>query len=89
MFGNLRIGTQVYVLYKNDPKIEIGEVQNVGVQYPQFGATYIGNTLQPQRMVIDIKVKVGEEVLDLQKLPADASIADFGTNGGCCIFCNY
>lgn len=81
MFGNLRVGTLVYVLYKNEPRIEQGEVQNVGIQYPQFGATYVGNTLQPQRMLVDIKVKVGDEVLDLQKLPADLSIADFGTNG--------
>lgn len=81
MFSSLRIGTPIYVLHKNDPHIDEGEVQSVGLPTPQYGTAYIGGTLQPQKMVVDIKIKVGEHVIDLQKLPADQTIADFGTNG--------
>lgn len=81
MFSNLRVGTPIYVLSKQEPKVSIGEVQSVGAPVPQFGTTYTAGYLQPPKMLVDIKVKVGDEVIDLQKLPADQTIADFGTNG--------
>lgn len=71
----------MYVLHKNDPQIEVGEVQSVGVPVPQYSTAYVGGAIQPQKMVVDLKVKVGEQLIDLQKLPADQTIADFGTNG--------
>lgn len=83
MFQNLRQGAQVYVLYKGDtPHLEIGEVTAVGLPTPQFNANYQqNNQFFPPKNVIDIKVKVNEQTLDLQKLPADNTIADFGGNG--------
>lgn len=81
MFGNLRVGAPIYVLHKNDLLVEEGEIQFVGVPVPQYGTTFVAGTMQPPKMVVDLKIKAGEQVLDLQKMPADQTIADFGTNG--------
>lgn len=71
----------MYVLHKQDPKVSIGEVQSVSAPMPQFETTYQAGYIQPPKMYVDVKIKVGEETIDLQKLPADQTIADFGTNG--------
>lgn len=83
MFQSLRQGATVYILYKNDqPKVDLGEVVSVGIPTPQFNATYQQNgQYLPQRNVVDIKVNVNGQAIDLQKLPADSNIADFGNNG--------
>lgn len=83
MFQTLRQGAALYILHKNDiPKIEIGEVVGVGLPTPQFSATYQQNgQFLPQHNVIDIKVNVNGQTIDLQKLPAENVIADFGNNG--------
>lgn len=84
MFQTLRQGATVYILYKNDiPRIEYAEVVSVGLPTPQFNATNYqqnGQYLQPKN-VVDLKVNVGGQLIDLQKLPADSTIADFGNNG--------
>lgn len=81
MFSNARVGTPIYVLYKQEPKLEAGEVQSVSAPYPQYGTTYNAGYLQQPKMIVDLKVEIGGEVVDLQKIPADQTIADFGTNG--------
>lgn len=81
MFSNLRVGTPLYVLHKNDLRVEEGEIQLVGTPIPQFGTTFVAGTMQPQKMVVDLKVKIGDQIVDLQKMPADQTIADFGING--------
>lgn len=81
MFSNLRAGTPIYVLSKKEPKVEIGEVQSVSAPYPQFGTTYNAGYVQQPKMIVDLKVKIGGELVDLQQMPADQTIADFGTNG--------
>lgn len=79
MFSNLRIGTPLYVLHKSDPKLEIGEVIFVSQPTPQFGTTYsAGYPMPAPKMLVDIKIKSTNGEVDLQKLPADLSIADFG-----------
>lgn len=82
MFQGLRVGSPIYLFSKNEPKIDIAEVVSVGNPTPQYDITSFqnGNFLPPKNTV-DIKVRVGEQVIDLQKLPADSSIADFGTTG--------
>lgn len=82
MFQSLRAGTPLYVLHKSVPRLEIGEVLSVGTPQPQFGQTVYqaGMTYQPQKTLVDIKVKIGNETIDLQKLPSEAVIADFGDN---------
>lgn len=81
MFQGLRAGSPIYLLSKSEPKIEIAEVISVGNPVPQYGANFqTGNFFQPKNTV-DVKARVGEQVIDLQKLPAELDIADFGTSG--------
>ena len=82
MFQNLRKGANIYVLYKEDPRIEIGEVESVGIPTPQFAANQFQQyPSSMQKNCIDIKIKLNDQVIDLQKLPADGTIADFGSSG--------
>lgn len=81
MFSNARVGTPIYVLHKQDPKLEEGKIQSASAPYPQYGTTYNAGYLQQPKMVVDLKVEIGGEVVDMQKMPADQTIADFGTNG--------
>lgn len=79
MFQSLRIGTPLYVLHKNEPKVEQGEVIFVSNPVPQFGqTTFSAGIMTPQPMTVDVKIKSGEQTIELQKLPANMSIADYG-----------
>lgn len=79
MFQNLRIGTPLYVLYKNEPKVDHGEVIFVSNPVPQFGqTTFNAGIMAQQPMTVDVKIKSGEQTIELQKLPATMSIADYG-----------
>ncbi len=84
MFQTLRQGATVYILYKQEiPRIEYAEVLSVGIPIPQFNATSYQQNGQflPAKNVVDLKVSVNGQTIDLQKLPADNEIADFGNNG--------
>lgn len=79
MFSNLRIGTPLYVLHKNEPQLEIGEVTFISQPSPQFVTAYnAGMQMPTPKMLVDIKIKTANGDVELQKLPADMSIADFG-----------
>jgi hypothetical protein len=79
MFSNLRIGTPLYVLHKNEPQLEVGEVTFVSQPTPQFGTTYnAGYPMPAPKMLVDVKIKSANGDVELQKLPAELSIADFG-----------
>ena len=79
MFQNLREGTPLYVLHKNEPKVEQGEVISVTPPVPQFGqTTFNAGIMAQQSMTVDVKIKSGEKTIELQKLPATMSIADYG-----------
>jgi hypothetical protein len=81
MFSNLRIGTPLYVLHRNDPKLEVGEVIFVSQPTPQLGTTYnAGYPMPTPKMLVDVKIKTANGDVELQKLPAELSIADF-SNG--------
>lgn len=80
MFQNLRKGTPVYVLHKQVPSLEIGEVENVGTPMPTM-PTYNAGIYQQQKTTVDIRVRIGEQVVNFEKLPSEMTIADFGTNG--------
>lgn len=83
MFQNLRQGNSIYILDKvGQISLSLAEVISVGIPTPQFSANYQPNgNFVPPRNVIDIKVNYSGKTLDLQKLPADSAIADFGENG--------
>lgn len=81
MLSGLRIGTPLYVLYRNEPRIAIGEVLSVSNPVPVFGTTYQNGMMMPPKSTVDVKVKINGEEVTFQKLPADQSVADFGTSG--------
>lgn len=80
MFQSLRPSNQFYILHKEAvPYVEVGSVISVSTPMPKFPMpTSFG---QPQEMVVDVVVRVGDNSLTFQKLPANMEIADFGTNG--------
>lgn len=68
----------MYVLHKNEPKLEHGEVIFVGAPVPQYGQTFNAGNLMQQSMVVDVKIKCGEQTIELQRLPATQTITDYG-----------
>lgn len=79
-FQNLRPNNQIFILHKEaKPYIDKATVVSVSMptpKYPipqQFG--------QAPEMVVDLVVKVGDQNITYQKLPANQDIADFGGNG--------
>jgi hypothetical protein len=79
MFQGLQQGSTLYVLYKNEPRIEKGRVMAVNTHLPQF------NPSQPQAMlngmVTDVTVSIGSETIPFASLPASASMANFPDRG--------
>lgn len=80
MFQSLRQGNIFYILEKGeDMMLKLGQVVNVSnpqPRYNQFGTTPT-YTAQPE-MVVDVKVKIGEDVLDFKQLGANMTIANSG-----------
>lgn len=72
-------GTTLYILYKNDPRLEKGRIVSANTHLPQF------NPSQPQAMfggmVTDLTVAVGSETIPFAGLPATASVANFPDKG--------
>lgn len=79
MFQGMSQGTTLYILYKNDPRVEKGRIVSVNTHIPQF------NPSQPQAMfggmVTDLTVAVGSETIPFAGLPATASVANFPDKG--------
>jgi hypothetical protein len=79
MFQGISQGATLYILYKNEPRIEMGRVLSVNTHLPQF------NPNQPQAMlggmVTDLTVAVGSETIPFAGLPASASVANFPDRG--------
>ena len=72
-------GATLFVLYKNDPRLEKGRIVSANTHLPQF------NPSQPQAMfggmVTDLTVAVGSETIPFAGLPATASVANFPDKG--------
>ena len=72
-------GATLFILYKNDPKVEKGRVISLNTHVPQF------NPSQPQALfnglVTDLTVSVGGETIPFAGLPATASVANFPDKG--------
>lgn len=81
MFQSLRKGTPLYILNKKERNLTIGEVAEVSAPTQQFGTTYQNGFLAPPKSFVDISVNVNGEIINLQGLPADVTIADFGGTG--------
>lgn len=73
MFQSVRPNSQVYILHKGtSPKLDIGLVVNTPIPKPKYS---IPNYM-PQEMVVDLSVKVDNQVVNYNSLPAQADIAD-------------
>lgn len=78
MFSTLRQNTPFYVLHKGNPfTLEIGQVADVTSPTPRY--TNLSSTFQ-QEMVVDILVKTESSNYKFEKVPANATITDSGTN---------
>ena len=77
MFSGLRQNGLFYILEKGEElKLKIGQVVSVTNPQPKYGQ--FGYAGQPE-MVVDVKVKVDEEILEFKQLNANASIANSGS----------
>ena len=80
MFSGLRQSGIFYILEKGDEmNLKIGQV--VSVSNPQPRYNQFGNSnaygVQPE-MVVDVKIKIGDETVEFKQLNANASIANSG-----------
>lgn len=79
MFQAISQGATLYVLYKNEPRMEKGRVISVNTHLPQY------NPSQPQAlfngMVTDLTVAIGNDTIPFAGLPASASVANFPDKG--------
>lgn len=79
MFSNLRTNSQVYILHKeSSPYVDVGTVVSVSQPVPKFP---MNNFMNQQELVVDVTVKINDNTVTLQKLPANLDIADQGING--------
>lgn len=81
MFQGVRQNSPFYILEKGeDLKLKVGQVVNVSnpqPKYNQFGATPQTYGNAPE-LFVDLKVKVGEEVMEFKQLNANMNIANSG-----------
>lgn len=90
MFQSIRQGQQFFILHKGEnPRCDVGTVVSVSNPVPKYQNGYTAYPLPQNEMVVDVKVKVGDDTLDFQKLPANLSIADFSQVAFITIFCRF
>ena len=80
MFQSVRPNSQVFILHKTNPmRFETGYVTNQPVPKPKYS---IPQTFgQPQEFVVDLVVKVGDNTINLNSIPANLDIADSYSGG--------
>lgn len=81
MFQSLRQSNPFYILYKGEkPKCEVGTVVSVSNPTPKFQNQFNSYQNAPE-MVVDVKVKVGENNYTFPQLPASMTVADVNQDG--------
>jgi ribosome-associated translation inhibitor RaiA len=82
MFQSLRQNTLFYILEKGDNlNLKVGQVVNVSNPQPKYNQFQTSMPYNPQQeMVVDVKVKIGDETIDFKQLPANLSIANSDNN---------
>ena len=80
MFQSLRTNNPVYIFHKGDkPFLEIGYVTSVSAPKPKYPVpSTVG---QPQDMIVNVTVKVGDNIINYNNLPAQLDVADSSSNG--------
>ncbi len=80
MFSGLRQNGLFYILEKGDElKLNIGQVVSVSNPQPRYSQFPSSQPFSQPDMVVDVKVKVDEEILEFKQLNANASIAHSGS----------
>lgn len=79
MFSGVRQNTPFYILEKGeDISLKIGQVVSVSNPQPKYNQFGAAPTFTAPEMVVDVKVKVGEDTMEFKQLNANASIANSG-----------
>lgn len=84
MFQQLRQGNPIFIIDRTDGvKVEVGVVADVNGPTPKYPNNYSPYMPPPPgtEMVMNVKVKIGERLLPIDKLPAGATVADFTAQG--------
>ena len=82
MFSGLRQNSLFYILEKGEAvTLKVGQVVSVSNPQPKYNQYQPMQQYSQPETTVDVKVKVGDEVIDFQKLPSHLSIANFGQNG--------
>ncbi len=80
MFQSLRQNSQIYIFHKSDtPTLEMGYVTNAPLLKPKYQVSPMLG--QAQEMVVDLAVKVNNQIVNYNNLPAQLDIADSFNNG--------
>lgn len=76
MFQSLRPSSPIYILHKGEtPIFETGYITNVSVPRSKYGMPN-AFAVNPQELVVDITVKVNDNIVNYTGLPANLDIAD-------------
>lgn len=79
MFGGLRQNNLFYILEKGDNlNLKIGQVVSVSNPQPKQGQYTAIQPYGQQELFVDVKVKVGEDIMELKQLNSNLNIANSG-----------
>jgi predicted RNase H-like nuclease (RuvC/YqgF family) len=78
MFQSLRPNNQIFILHKDKAQLEVGSIVSVSAPMPKYQVPPVFG--QPQEMVVDLVVKINNQDVNYQKIPANLDLADFGTS---------
>ena len=84
MFQGLRIGSPVFVLFKDDMRLCTGEVTSVGTPRPVFNQMS-GNTFLAPQYTVDAKVSIDGRNYEFNQLPGE--LDSFWYGGSSTLIC--
>lgn len=80
MFQSVRPNSPIYVLHKGDnPRLETGYVANQPLAKPKYPMPRVYG--QPQEMIVDLVIKLNDNTINMNSIPANLDIADSYSNG--------
>lgn len=80
MFQSLRQNSPIYIFHKIDnPYLEIGTISSISLPKPKYAVPATFNNTQ--EMCVDIVVKINNNIVNYNNLPATLDIADSNSNG--------
>lgn len=81
MFSALRQDNTFYILEKGEnPNLKTASVVSVSNPVPKYKSTSFTSPLSPIETVVDVVVKTKDDTIEFKQLPANLSIANFGTS---------